>query len=169
MSYEDAPATEMLASHCAACGRPLLDAKSVELGIGPECRRKLGFNMECAEGAREEANQLVFMVALKQRGIEVATACARLRELGFEKLAARIEKNAVDVRIEEDGDRLRVHARYLEEATPTWRAIPGRRWDGDAKANEIPARERRALWALLTRYYPGAVAIGPRGPFTVGA
>lgn len=41
--YESAPATAMLATHCACCGRALLDATSVEAGIGPECRRKHGY------------------------------------------------------------------------------------------------------------------------------
>ena len=38
MSYENAPATKMLATNCCCCGRPLVDSMSVELGIGPECR-----------------------------------------------------------------------------------------------------------------------------------
>lgn len=40
MGYEDAKATKMLATHCAACGRPLVDASSVEYGVGPVCRKK---------------------------------------------------------------------------------------------------------------------------------
>jgi hypothetical protein len=43
MSYENAPATKLLATHCACCARPLVDALSVELGIGPDCRKKHGF------------------------------------------------------------------------------------------------------------------------------
>jgi hypothetical protein len=43
-SYVNAPATKMLASHCAVCGRPLCDATSVELGIGPICRGKHGYD-----------------------------------------------------------------------------------------------------------------------------
>ena len=167
MSYENAPATEMLATECAVCGRPLLDARSVELGIGPECRRKYGYNVECDDAARAEANALVYRIAMAQRGIDVATACARLSELGFEKLAGRIAERAVDVRIVEDGDRLRVHARFVEGAADDWRAIRGRRWNGETKTNEVPKSERRALWALLVRHYAGAVGVGPRGPFTV--
>lgn len=41
--YENAPAAAMLATHCC-CGRPLLDAVSVEAGIGPDCRKKHGFD-----------------------------------------------------------------------------------------------------------------------------
>lgn len=35
-SYETAPATRKLATHCVCCGRPLVDARSVSLGIGPK-------------------------------------------------------------------------------------------------------------------------------------
>ncbi len=44
MSYETAPACELLATSCACCGRPLLDATSVETGVGPDCRKKYGYN-----------------------------------------------------------------------------------------------------------------------------
>jgi hypothetical protein len=43
MSYENAPATRLLASHCCICGRPLVDGLSVELGLGPECRKRHGY------------------------------------------------------------------------------------------------------------------------------
>jgi len=43
MSYENAPATVLLATHCACCGRPLVDAVSVEAGMGPHCRAKHGY------------------------------------------------------------------------------------------------------------------------------
>lgn len=48
MSYENAPATKMLATHCCACNRPLVDAKSVEYGIGPECRKRHGHGVQTA-------------------------------------------------------------------------------------------------------------------------
>lgn len=38
MSYESAPATLLVATHCCVCRRPLVDADSVECGIGPTCR-----------------------------------------------------------------------------------------------------------------------------------
>jgi len=39
MSYETAPVTRLVATHCCMCGKPLCDAKSLELGIGPICRK----------------------------------------------------------------------------------------------------------------------------------
>lgn len=41
--YENAPATQLLASYCACCSRPLVDSISVEAGIGPVCREKHGY------------------------------------------------------------------------------------------------------------------------------
>lgn len=43
MSYENAPATRMLATHCASCGRPLVDSVSVNTGMGPDCRKRHGY------------------------------------------------------------------------------------------------------------------------------
>lgn len=49
MGYEEAPATEMMASHCLLCGRPLVDAVSVETGIGPVCREKYGYGADLGD------------------------------------------------------------------------------------------------------------------------
>ena len=38
--YETALATGLLATNCCVCGRPLLDADSVQRGYGPDCRDK---------------------------------------------------------------------------------------------------------------------------------
>jgi len=43
MSYESAPATILIATHCAICARPLVDADSVERGVGPDCADKYGY------------------------------------------------------------------------------------------------------------------------------
>lgn len=43
-SYENAPATELVASACAVCARPLADAESVNSGLGPHCRKACGID-----------------------------------------------------------------------------------------------------------------------------
>jgi hypothetical protein len=58
MSYESAPATKLLATHCACCSRPLVDAVSVETGIGPDCRKKHGYTQAQAEPNWEAVMQL---------------------------------------------------------------------------------------------------------------
>ncbi len=169
--YENAPATRMLATNCACCARPLCDSVSVESGIGPDCRRKHGYNLDVPPAVRDEANQLVHDVAVQQEGLAVAQAVARLRELGFERLAAVIAKRACRVRIREGEHEGRagvfVASPYSEDATAGFRAISGRRWVSESKENFFPAHERRRLWIVLARAYRGETAIGPKGPFVL--
>lgn len=92
-SYQNAPATKLLATACACCGRPLVDAVSVEMGIGPDCRAKYGVDDVQDAAARDEANALVHAVAKK--GVEkkfVIEVCRKLEALGFVVLASRIMK-----------------------------------------------------------------------------
>lgn len=93
MSYENAPATKLLATACAYCGRDLVDAVSVETGVGPECRKKYAIDSDASEEARKEANQIVFQLARKGVGNRIyLPAIERLAALGFEHLAARVAK-----------------------------------------------------------------------------
>lgn len=92
-TYENAPATKLLATACACCGRALVDAVSVETGIGPDCREKYGVDVVVDEAARTEANALVHAVAKK--GVsrkECREICKQLAALGYVVLAARIMK-----------------------------------------------------------------------------
>lgn len=164
--YENAPSTQLLATQCAACGRPLVDAVSVETGMGPECRRKYGYGDANAEG-RAEANALVYAVAVNQTGLLVAQAAERLKALGFDKLASKIVDRAVDITITEEGGTLAVEFPYNEGAIRDCRRIPGRRWDADRKVNTFPVSARAHVWRLLQFYFLGAVGQGPRGPFQV--
>lgn len=72
--YENSPACLLLATHCACCGRALVDAKSVETGVGPECRKRHGY--ATAEGSPD---WVVALAALAS----AAEADARLGELAF--------------------------------------------------------------------------------------
>jgi hypothetical protein len=166
-SYENAPATLLLATHCAVCGRPLVDSVSVETGMGPDCRSKHGYNAEAAPEARAEANKLVYQIALKQGGVEVLQAAVRLRELGFAKLASVLIERKAEVTITEDAAGVVVESPYVPEAVEAFRKVPGRRWDKDAKVNRFPASSKRALMMVLATYYAGRAAIGPKGPFVI--
>jgi hypothetical protein len=92
-TYENAPATKLLATHCACCGRALVDAVSVETGIGPECRKRFVVRLDVTQAAHDEANQIVF--ALARSGLSRAAAQPmfdRLHALGFVVLAERVAK-----------------------------------------------------------------------------
>jgi hypothetical protein len=153
----------MVATCCAVCSHPLVDAKSVEVGLGPDCRRKYGYNAAMPEEARAEANKVVYHIALAQDGPYVVEGCNRLRELGFVKLADRILKRTAPVSVAVEGDRLVVSAAYDPAWVEAMRGVPGRRWDRERKVNTVPMSARASLEALVVRMFPGRVTVWPEG------
>jgi hypothetical protein len=167
--YENAPACKMLATHCCVCARPLLDAKSVELGIGPECRRKHGFDVEIPEESRKLANAIVAKLACNRD--DSYLACDSIKELtslGLGKLASILADRLATVKIEINPEgRYFVRTPYDPAIVQAMRNIVGRKWDATAKVNTFPVAARPALFALLRTFYHGKLVIGPRGPFVV--
>lgn len=106
MSYENAPATKMLRTHCCACARPLLDAASVTAGLGPHCRAKHGVPNDLPEDVRERANKLIYECARVDVSADtLKAAVVELALLGCTKLADRISKRAgrIVLRVTEEG------------------------------------------------------------------
>jgi hypothetical protein len=171
MGYEEAPATKMIATHCACCARPLLDSVSVEIGMGPHCRAKHGLSGKLApkgigDNERIKANRIVHQIACGLDAATLAGALAELRDMGFTLLAATLEDARVAVSVlGRDIATLEVRAPFNEAALPAWRGVPGQRWDKEAKARTIPATQaaRAALWALLRRHYPGQLMKTEKG------
>lgn len=69
MTYEAAPSTRLLATHCAICNRPLRDAESVERGIGPDCAERYGhgdasgpMNVDAVVAAAENAGEIALTI-----------------------------------------------------------------------------------------------------------
>jgi hypothetical protein len=117
MSYVNAPATRMLASQCACCAKALVDADSVQAGIGPVCRdlhgygeaqgaadwtsvraRLLGSDVTESEiaswngDAHKAANVLIHRVAVEQKGANVERYVGAIEALGYTKVAERIHR-----------------------------------------------------------------------------
>jgi len=98
--YTQAPACTMMATTCAICDRPLLDAKSLEVGMGPECRKKYGYAAEAklaGEEARTAANVLIHQVALDRSAQTILAASTALHLLGFNRVATSIVAKAASV------------------------------------------------------------------------
>jgi hypothetical protein len=164
--YENAPATKLLATHCVCCNRPLVDAVSVELGIGPDCRAKYGFS-EGPEANRVEANAIVHKIACAPTSDETRALIPTLQALGFVKLANKIASKIADIHVSLENGRLIVKAPYEPNAVRILASVQGRRWDKDNKANTYPENARYALWRALKQAYPGRVGVGPQGFFKV--
>lgn len=122
MTYLNAAATKFIATHCACCGRALVDSDSVQAAVGPECRAKHGYGVQtCAAdwgaartilanfgselGAPETlitdetpatahrvANVLLHRYAENHKTARWVPDC--LHALGYDKLAARAAKRA---------------------------------------------------------------------------
>lgn len=91
MSYETAPATLLLATHCACCARPLVDATSVETGVGPECRKRHGYADAQGEpnweAVLQATDDLVAIAELFPNGLAAAEAAWRLGGLETRRVA----------------------------------------------------------------------------------
>jgi hypothetical protein len=181
--YTEAPATKMLATNCVCCGRALVDAVSVEVGMGPECRDEI-FPEGIEESDRKIANEHVFhaAVAAQRGGVEKVLEYAELiRKLGFVKLADKVARRFVkgaeradrnpEITICEENGKLLVSTPYrrgkAEEFIKAWRAVPGRWFDRSRSVNVVPSSSKEQLWELLKTYFPGKWGKGPKGVFRI--
>jgi len=94
--YEDAPATRLLDLRCLHCNRPLVDAQSTSVLLGPICRMHVRYE-ELPPDVREEANKLIYVTAeVLRKGLDEANLdfveanCRRLAEIGLPQLADRV-------------------------------------------------------------------------------
>ena len=188
ISYLDAPATALLDVRCACCGKALLDAVSVEVGIGPICRLNYLDDVDASDVDRKVANVLIHEAALvattASRQVEIGAA---LVALGFVKVAARIEvrwtkraekelaaaQKSATIRIEalEDGF-LSVETPYVPEFVNDLKAeinSADRRWNKADKRWEITRDAARGLWTVLRAHFAGSTGFGPKGAFEITA
>lgn len=173
MGYEDSKACKLLATHCACCSKPLVDAESVNTGMGPICRNKHGY----ADGPQENrvrANKLVYEIAALQNGDAVAAKVKELHELGFTKLANRIVVRLNNIiRIEQQTKEWWVWAPFRSGLNFAWnQEVPGSVWDRQLKLRRVPLKAGGALRAFLLRHLRDVVVIGalpPEDPAAVKA
>jgi hypothetical protein len=182
MGYEDAAATKIMATHCCACGKPLVDAKSVETGMGPVCRKKYGYDMDVPEKVRALANKLVYRLAcdVSQDTVtmESMDVASQLSDLGFTKIAdifrARLVPVAVTI------DTIDGEERYVVR-TPYNPAYNYDAWTNTRVGVKIPGAfaatkkkvfhwtyakdeyARKRIFDALVKHFEGALAFAPDG------
>lgn len=189
MGYENAPATKMVATHCAICSKPLVDADSVEAGIGPHCRKRHGYGvpngdpdwnraaelllaggmdpqtLPCwGEDAHKASNVLTHQVAAGLGGkLILARLVAAVEALGYSRLARAMGKALGAVVVERGETNLRVKAPYSETFNLNVRRVPGQRWNREEKVREVPVESAKALWvALKNSYDAGTLVFGSK-------
>ena len=185
MSYENAPATKLIATHCACCGRPLVDAASVERGVGPECARMYGYSEAQGEPNWDEVQKALDLYAdgdqpcFPERDAHKAAnvlthyvaavpsdsswpAVAAIDALGFKTLARTLAERLGAVVVETEGDVLVVKAPFSEAFNAAMRAVPNR-WNAERKVRTVPASAKKALWkAIKSAFGPGTLVVGSR-------
>ena len=160
-SYENAPGTIMLATHCAACGKALVDAVSVESGMGPDCREKYG--RWPAEVDRAAANKLVHDIALRQ-SCSLADIKA-LYDMGALTIASRVAGRFATLHVDREGDTLLVWTpKYNENVVETLRRVP-RQWDANRKVYVVQSGFAQSLIKAISTL-PGW-GYGSKGPFAL--
>ena len=169
MSYEDAPATRMVATHCAICHRDLVDALSVEVGVGPVCRKRHLAELAALDEddeSRQAANKIIHAIACRQ-GEDNLARIKELFALGFPGVVTAIMRTIARVKIEEGDLGYLIKTPYCPDALTAWRRVPGRRWEKEKKANWVPKDAKQHAYALLLTYHEGEMAMGPKGPFVL--
>ena len=189
MSYENAPATELLSTRCMACARPLLDAASVTAGMGPICRKKYGYSA-IPEDVRIEANALIHEAARDETSAARRKAiAAELDTLGADVLAGKIRDRFLkpDVTIAQDAIRLGrgrwerttpgyvIKTRYnpaFNEALKaridwTNRGIRKNPETGKFEGWTIEDTDRAVLWDLIREFFAGGILETDNGTHTI--
>jgi hypothetical protein len=174
-----------MATNCCACGKPLVDAKSVETGMGPVCRKKYGYGVEVSEDARVRANAIIYQLALAVSTgavtLETLKLTVELTALGFPLIADIFNYNCAPVTVEvrEHDEDLRYFVR-----TPYDPAFNSSSWMKGRYGVKIEAvstskkkvfhwvfphteEARTKIFNALVKHFGGTLARGPLGPFTV--
>jgi hypothetical protein len=134
--YTQAAATRILATHCAFCARPLVDAASVEAGVGPICRKKYAVPNHLGEATRTKANKLIHTIAVTQDPAEIKKGIVTLSLMGCDAAATKLADRIGAIVITEADDRRFAFTtgRKVSDACFTaLRKITGRRWNKETK------------------------------------
>ena len=173
-NYTESKQCKMLASFCVVCGRPLVDAISVQIGMGPDCRNE--FNAGISPEIQNKCNQLTCLAAIAAQNGDIESIykyATEIETLGLTVLADKVRKRFVNAKknvkiiIREVGDKLYVKTPFkrTEGFVRAWRGIEGRKYQN--KENIVPAAARPQLWALLKEFFPKVYGKGPRGLFRI--
>jgi len=174
MSYLDAPQTRLLASNCVVCGRPLVDAISVSVGMGPDCRDDNDAGI--SPKVQDKCNQLTCHAAIAAQNGDIESIykyADQIETLGLTKLADKVRRRFVNAKknikiiIREVEGKLYVKTPFkrTDGFVRAWREIEGRKYKN--KENIVPAASKAQLWALLKEFFPKVYGEGPKGIFRI--
>jgi hypothetical protein len=158
----------IIATNCAVCKRTLVDAVSVEMGIGPHCRKKYMPPSDALLEHRDTANKLVYEASHSTRERRSAIA-KELISLGFKDVGVAIRGKAKIVIKGTGGGWLLVKAPYTPDFAAAMARIrySARSWNQKKKAWAFHKAVKADVWGALLACYEGQLALGPKGYFMV--
>lgn len=191
MSYLNSPSIEIVATKCFLCNRPLLDANSVESGIGPICKKKIGYFDENSQddykyeniGISEIDNAVLEKLSINDcRGavnslINFCSRCIKDKELiikivkqidnlGYKELSKKIFYYICDIIIEQDNDLLYIS--YPKDRRMDWVINKNNgKWDSKLEKYIINKNNKKRIWGAFKKFFPGSFCIGPKGVFKI--
>jgi hypothetical protein len=122
---------QTLATYCLCCARPLSDAESAALGVGPICRKRLGIAESLK--AHSVANELVARAAIAAEAGQLATALECLQALvaldpRYQKLVDRTHSRLFKTRVAKMPQGYLVVSTYNSDTNSQFKCL-GMRWD----------------------------------------
>lgn len=182
MNYENAPATKLVATHCAVCGRPLVDADSLETGIGPVCAKRTHYGhatgpcdpVKAADALaptgvvvdltnpHKASNVLVYNIAADPKSPHVPAMCAAIEALGYVEvarvIATRLAPAYVKVTTEDTTLVVKITVPYGSPVFATvvtaFNKVPGGFYHRATKTNRFPVTSKLELWKTLQSALP---------------
>lgn len=155
-------------THCAICHAALTDAASVEIGIGPVCRKRCDYDSIPAN-LRERANALIARVSLNLKDPAEVRFCAdELRTMGLDKLAACLLDRFAVIFLRETETEVAALCPYKIEfnanarvanALWSWNTRSFRYFKRGRGAWTLPksSASKNAFWAALVTAFPGMI------------
>lgn len=146
----------LILTTCILCGLPLSHPTSVEIGIGPICRRKASIEENLTPVVVNAANAILARIMATSVDME---SLQSLVKLGLPNLALAVAKKFALVIFSRHEGLLRMSSKYDPALVSLFRSLPGRRWDPAHKVWTVPETNIDDVCSRLKAQYHGRLCV----------
>lgn len=153
----------LLKQRCIACGKPVVEAQSVEAGMGPVCRKRYAWEGLPAD-SRELLNNVLTELSFDPTIDNVCRAIGTAQRVGADRLEKLLIARFVDVEVVETNDKFyTIRFDYHEGMILRLRKAPGAFFNRKQKVWWVPQVNRHFLWVAICENYPGRLCKSAKG------